>query len=83
MSLTEALRQSQRPPLTQQRPQMACGSIPHKGSVAVAYDGQFWDVRYLGCPFAYLDQAEVEQFLGEEGISLQEGWLPHSHPTSA
>lgn len=65
MNLTEALAQSQPLPPTLQ---MANTVLPDKGSVSVASDGRFWDVTYLGCPFARLTQTEVEQFLVEEAF---------------
>lgn len=75
MSLSEALAESKPHELTQQAASKAMtGSRP----LSVAYDGQFWDVLYQGSPFGFDAQADLEEFLRQEGIDLQEGWRPEA-----
>lgn len=80
MSLTEALSKSRPLPPTQVMARKPYG----KGSVAVASDGRFWDVHWPGgAPYGFAHQAEVEAFLEEQGVSLQEGWMPQVSTGSA
>jgi hypothetical protein len=81
MNLTDALSQSRPLPPTQQ---MAHAVMNGKGSVSVASESGYWDVRWLGCPFGPFEtRAEVEAFLEQEGVPLQEGWLPQISTGSA
>ncbi len=73
MSLREALDASRPLPPTLQT---AHKNMDGKRILSVAFDGRFWDLLYGGSPFNFDTLPELEEFLGEEGITLEEGWLP-------
>src|SRR5690349_2581621 len=73
MNLTEALVAS--------RPLLSClqkahTSLPGRGTVSVFCDEWGWGVLWLGSLFGFETSAEAEIFLEQEGVPLQDGWLP-------